>query len=155
MGERVTTAAFAERVNAFMHDFHIPGFSVAVLDGDIVHTRSFGYATIESSRLNFWREMLELRKKFSKVFIHGIFELVDQENPDVLSFTKTCRESNSKVLVVCNFSDSESRLPLLKSLDLSQAELLRNNVSELKTLEDDSRVGFLEPWESRVYLLRS
>jgi CubicO group peptidase (beta-lactamase class C family) len=44
----VTTTAFAGRVNALMRDFHIPGFSVAVLDGDVVHTRSFGYATIES-----------------------------------------------------------------------------------------------------------
>lgn len=51
MAEWVTTTAFAERVNALLRDFHIPGFSVAVLDGDIVHTRSFGYATIESKKL--------------------------------------------------------------------------------------------------------
>jgi CubicO group peptidase (beta-lactamase class C family) len=51
MGEWVTTAAFAERVNAPMRDFHIPGFSVAVLNGDIVHTRSFGHATFESGKL--------------------------------------------------------------------------------------------------------
>jgi CubicO group peptidase (beta-lactamase class C family) len=51
MAEWVTATAFAERVNALMRDFHIPGFSVAVLDGDIVYTRSFGHATIESSRL--------------------------------------------------------------------------------------------------------
>jgi CubicO group peptidase (beta-lactamase class C family) len=48
MAEGVTTTAFAGRVNALMRDFHIPGFSVAVLDGNVVHTRSFGYATIES-----------------------------------------------------------------------------------------------------------
>jgi CubicO group peptidase (beta-lactamase class C family) len=51
MGEWVITTAFTERVNALMRDFHIPGFSVAVLDGDIVHTRSFGHATIENSKL--------------------------------------------------------------------------------------------------------
>jgi oligo-1,6-glucosidase len=109
----------------------------------------------ESSVLNFWREMLQLRQKFSKVFIHGTFELIDQENPDVLSFTKACHESKSKVLVVCNFSDSESRLPLMKNMDLSQAELLRDNICELNTSKDDSRVGFLQPWESRTYLFRS
>jgi CubicO group peptidase (beta-lactamase class C family) len=47
----VTSTAFTGRVNALMRDFHIPGFSVAVLDGDIVHTRSFSYATIESKKL--------------------------------------------------------------------------------------------------------
>jgi CubicO group peptidase (beta-lactamase class C family) len=51
MGEWVITTAFTERVNALMRDFHIPGFSVAVLDGDIVHTRSSGHATIENSKL--------------------------------------------------------------------------------------------------------
>lgn len=51
MAEWVNATAFAERVNALMRDFHIPGFAVAVLDGDIVHTRSFGYATTESKRL--------------------------------------------------------------------------------------------------------
>jgi CubicO group peptidase (beta-lactamase class C family) len=47
----VTTTAFAERVNALMRDFHITGFPVAVLGGDIVHTRSLGHATIENSEL--------------------------------------------------------------------------------------------------------
>jgi CubicO group peptidase (beta-lactamase class C family) len=49
MAEWVTTAAFAARVNALMRDFHVPGLSVAVLDGDTVHTRTFGQASIESS----------------------------------------------------------------------------------------------------------
>ena len=44
----VTTATFADRVNTLMHDFHVPGLSVAVLDGDTVYTRSFGKATIGS-----------------------------------------------------------------------------------------------------------
>jgi oligo-1,6-glucosidase len=113
----------------------------------------------ESSVLNFWREMLHLRQKFSKVFIHGTFELLDQANPDVLSFTKTCRESKSKVLVVCNFSDSESKLPLIKTLNTSKAELLLNNLSELGPsdvrAQKVSGVGPLQPWESRTYLFRS
>ncbi|KEQ75228.1 beta-lactamase/transpeptidase-like protein [Aureobasidium namibiae CBS 147.97] len=48
MVEWVTTPAFTERVNTLMRDFHIPGLSVAVLDGDTVHTRCFGHASIES-----------------------------------------------------------------------------------------------------------
>jgi CubicO group peptidase (beta-lactamase class C family) len=51
MAEWMTTPAFTERANALMRDFRIPGFSVAVLHGDIVHTRSFGYATFESKKL--------------------------------------------------------------------------------------------------------
>jgi oligo-1,6-glucosidase len=85
--------------------------------------------------------------------------LVDRANPDVLSFTKTCRESKSKVLIVCNFSDSESKLPLMKNLDTSKAELLLNNLSELAAsdvrAQKDSGAGPLQPWESRTYVLRS
>lgn len=113
----------------------------------------------ESSVLNFWRGMLELRQKLPELLIHGTFELVDQSNPDVLSFIKTSRESRSKILVVCNFSDSESRIPLLKSLNMSQAELLCDNVSELETPEDQAQkvsgASILQPWESRAYLFRS
>jgi len=47
MAEWVTTPAFTERVKALMRDFHVPGLSIAVFDGDIVHTRCFGQASIE------------------------------------------------------------------------------------------------------------
>ena len=113
----------------------------------------------ESSVLNFWRGMLELRRNFPEVLIHGTFDMVDQSNPDVLSFVKTSRDSRSKVLVVCNFSDSESRLPLLKSLNMSQAELLCDNIPEVDTPREESRrdpgASLLQPWESRAYLFRS
>lgn len=41
MAEWVTTAAFAARVETLVRDFHVPGLSVLILDGHIVHTRSF------------------------------------------------------------------------------------------------------------------
>ena len=46
MAEWVTTSAFAARVDALMRDFHVPGLSIAVLNGDTVHTRCFGHASI-------------------------------------------------------------------------------------------------------------
>lgn len=49
MAERVTTAAFTERVDTLMRDFHVPGLSIAVLDGEPVHTRCFGRASIEDN----------------------------------------------------------------------------------------------------------
>lgn len=51
MAEWVTTAAFTERVNTLMRDFHVPGLSIAVLDGGTVYTRSFGQASIERNTL--------------------------------------------------------------------------------------------------------
>jgi len=112
-----------------------------------------------SSVLNFWRGMLELRRKFSHELIHGTFEMVDQSNPDVLSFIKTSRETGSKILVVCNFSDSDSKLPLLKNLNMSQVELLGDNIPEVDTpreeAQNDSGASLLQPWESRAYLIHS
>lgn len=51
MADWVTTAAFRERVTTLLRDFHVPGLSVAVLDGDTVHTHYFGQASIEHSTL--------------------------------------------------------------------------------------------------------
>jgi len=49
MVEWVTTSAFAARVDALMRDFHVPGLSIAVLDGDIVHIYCFGQASVEDN----------------------------------------------------------------------------------------------------------
>lgn len=47
MADLVTTPAFTSRIDTLMHDFHVPGLSIVVLDGGTVYTRSFGQASIE------------------------------------------------------------------------------------------------------------
>ncbi|THY78458.1 maltase [Aureobasidium pullulans] len=90
------------------------------------------------SVMSFWKKILQLRQKHKELFVHGVFELVDVDNENVFSFLK--HSKNEKALVVCNFSDGESKLPFFGSGDL-----LISNV-------DDSKEDTLEAWEGRVYL---
>jgi oligo-1,6-glucosidase len=108
-----------------------------------------------SSVLNFWRRMLEVRKTHAEVLVHGNYKLVDDQNKKVFSFVKTAPDGEAKALVVCNFSDEESRVPEFEGVNLSGTRLLLDNVTEMS--KGESRDGHikenLQPWEGRICLL--
>ncbi|KAK6438651.1 hypothetical protein LTR95_005145 [Oleoguttula sp. CCFEE 5521] len=110
----------------------------------------------ESSVLAFWRQMLKTRQQHRDALVHGLFELVDAENPKVFSFVKSATQGSGRALVVCNFSGSDSDLPHYDGLDLSAAKTLLGNV-EVDGRYDSPREGQhdsrLQPWESRLYVL--
>jgi oligo-1,6-glucosidase len=109
-----------------------------------------------SSVLNFWRHMLEVRKKYAEVLVHGNFKLVDEENEKVFSFVKVSADGKNKALVVCNFGDEESKAPEIEGVDMTGAKLLLDNVSgdgSLVELKDERKKQYLQPWEGRIYLL--
>ncbi|THW32610.1 alpha-glucosidase [Aureobasidium pullulans] len=99
-----------------------------------------------ASVLNFWRHMLQLRKTHAEVLVHGIFKLIDDDNPSVFSFIKTSPDTQSKAIVICNFSDKESKLPTIDGL--SSSNMLIDNVSEAGTKDQ----SMLQPWEARLYI---
>jgi oligo-1,6-glucosidase len=113
-----------------------------------------------SSVLNFWRRMLDVRKKYAAMLVHGNFKLVDEENEKVFSFVKVSPDGKNKALVLCNFGDGESNVPAIEGVDLAKAKLLLDNVSDQKTedmalvdVKDERRKQYLQPWEGRIYLL--
>ncbi|KAI5256312.1 alpha-glucosidase [Aureobasidium subglaciale] len=101
-----------------------------------------------SSVLDFWKQMLKLRKTYSDCLIHGGYKLVDGDNPTVFSFTKSSTAGHFKALVICNFSSKESELPLIEDLDA--AELIFDNVSETQA----GARSTLQPWEGRLYIVK-
>ena len=90
--------------------------------------------------------MLKLRKTHAEVLVHGIFKLIDDDNPSVFSFIKTSPDTQSKAIVICNFSDKESKLPTIDGL--SSSNMLIDNVSEAGTKDQ----SMLQPWEARLYI---
>lgn len=100
------------------------------------------------SVLSFWKQMLRLRKTYAENLVHGNFSLVDDDNQTVFSFTKTSPDGRSKVLVFCNFSNDESKLPQLDGISMSLTEVLLANVSEA---ERSKQADILQPWEGRIY----
>ena len=53
-------------------------------------------------------------------------------------------DSNQKVLVICSFSEKETKLKVPSNFNLSEGELILNNY------ENNSLI--LKPYETRVYL---
>ncbi|KAK6006539.1 hypothetical protein QM012_006949 [Aureobasidium pullulans] len=113
-----------------------------------------------SSVLNFWRRMLEVRKTHAEVLVHGNFQLVDEDNKKVFSLVKTSPDGKTKALVVCNFSDAESRLPSVDGIDTASAKVILDNVSDLPKIDTpmtEAEAGyasqFMQPWEARIYSL--
>lgn len=94
----------------------------------------------KDSVMAFWKRMLEIRKQYNNIFVHGDYRVVDAENKHVFSFLKTWK--GQKALVVCNFSAEEQELPRRVE---GHYRFLVGNV--------DVRGDALGPWEGRVYLV--
>ncbi|KAL5342694.1 glycoside hydrolase superfamily [Aspergillus crustosus] len=96
----------------------------------------------KGSVLSFWNQVLQLRKDYRQLFIHGAFEVVDFENQEVFSFVKSRGEG--KALVILNFSQTEQ--PLNGSVEnmTGGMELLVSNYVGLSKS--------LRPYEGRIYI---
>ncbi len=81
-----------------------------------------------NSVLNHFKRMVKLRKD-NEVLVYGAYTLLDEDNEEVYSFTRTL--DDQKVLVLLNFTDHESEvtLPLIENT----GEILINNYEDLVT----------------------
>ena len=95
----------------------------------------------EKSVLNFYRKCIKLRKELSAVR-HGNY--VEHNKLSTKVYTYSREDDKEKLLVVCSFTDKETKFAVPRGFDLSQAELILNNY------ENDSLT--LKPYETRVYL---
>lgn len=76
----------------------------------------------EDSCLNFYRELLFLRKKMT-VVSNGRFELIDKYNPKVFAYSR--ENQDEKILIICNYSSEQLVFPY--SLSGEERIILRND----------------------------
>lgn len=95
------------------------------------------------SVFNFWRKVLEMRKKHKNIMVYGYdFEFIDLDNDKLFSFTK--KFEDKKLFAVLNFSDEET------GYSLPEATLSYNLIlGNYDDIDQSSRV--LQPWEGRLY----
>ncbi|KAH8195992.1 hypothetical protein TruAng_009830 [Truncatella angustata] len=100
----------------------------------------------DRSVLAFWKKMLETRKDYAEILVHGYYEVIDEEDGQLYSYWKT--NGADKALVVLNFTQKKQawRLPLTES----GAQLIL--VMSTHDHPDDEN---LEGYEGRLYLLNS
>ncbi|ODQ79307.1 glycoside hydrolase family 13 protein [Babjeviella inositovora NRRL Y-12698] len=92
-----------------------------------------------NSLLSFYKQVLKLRQAYKNLFIHGDFEILDHENKDMFTFTKT--HEDKKALVVLNFSETNQTIQSI------EGEMILSNVDQVNG-------STLSPYEGRIYLLQ-
>lgn len=97
----------------------------------------------KNSVLAYWRTVLAFRRKYSHLFVYGRFDLVDVEDSELFTYTKTSKRGNDKALIVLNFTASS------KSWTPPQGELVASTAGTEDGSDD------LVPYEGRVYLVKA
>ena len=95
----------------------------------------------ENSILNFYRKAIKIRKELN-VVKDGIYKEYNKLSSKVYMYSR--ENSKEKVLVICSFSEKETKLKVPSKFNLNEGELILNNYKN-NTLT-------LKPYETRVYL---
>lgn len=94
------------------------------------------------SILNFYRKAIQLRKTLP-VVRHGSYTEHFQCSNQLYCYSR--QMDGQKLLVVCSFTDKETKLRIPKGFDLAKAKLVLQNYP-------DAAASLLRPYETRVYL---
>ena len=97
-----------------------------------------------NSVLNFYRKAIQLRKDLSAVR-YGSYKEYGKSSCKVYTYIR--EDENEKILVVCSFTEKESKFKVPSNFDLSNSKLVLTNYES-----NDSMI--LKPYETRVYLLK-
>lgn len=97
------------------------------------------------SVLNFYRSLIELRKK-ERTLIYGRYQLELAEHPQIYAYKRELE--GEAFLVMCNMSSKSSRWPE-PELSLNEAKCVLGNYPQV------DEAYRLHPWEARVYKLRN
>jgi glycosidase len=96
--------------------------------------------------LEYWREILKIRRKYSSLFVYGTFTPVN-EHQDLLAFMKTDPKTGAIAMTVANLSQSEVALPKVEGGPLGSMQPLMTNYAGAVAK------SVLGPYEARVYLM--
>lgn len=96
------------------------------------------------SVLAFWKQMLQIRKEYPDIFVAGNFDILEMENPDLFTFTKTYM--GKMAYVVCSFTGKEQTMHWPTQFGHLKAKML---VSSEVGYRDEK----LAAYEGRMYLL--
>ena len=99
-----------------------------------------------NSVLNFYKQMIQLRKKES-IFTYGIYDLVLDSHPTLYAYTRTMGQQ--KVVILSNLSDEALTVTDIEGITYKHENLLLSNLEvgvheEVTTLQ-------LAPYEARIY----
>lgn len=100
----------------------------------------------EDSVFNYYRKLIELRKKH-EVIVYGDFEVLNADDPRLFTFTRTL--GSTKLLVICNFFETEERFFVPQEYISDEAGCLIANYEPQKLAQE----LILRPYEAAVYAI--
>ena len=100
-----------------------------------------------NSTLNYFKKLVQLRKDKVDLFVHGKYELIDRENPNVFAYTRT--SAKEKVLVLLNFNKEISTIAIPNGYSLGN-EMINN----LQPLKLQGANILLQPYQACVVTLK-
>lgn len=103
----------------------------------------------EQSIYHFYKKLIQLRKQHD-IIVYGRYELLDPDDEQIFAYTRTLGEE--KLLVLCNFKETEANMQWPTDLNTRSAILLISNYEhdEKKKISGEP----LRPFECRVYHLK-
>ncbi|EXL54313.1 hypothetical protein FOCG_07383 [Fusarium oxysporum f. sp. radicis-lycopersici 26381] len=96
--------------------------------------------------LEYWREILKIRRKYLSLFVYGTFIPVN-EHQDLLAFIKTDPKTGAIAMTFANLSQSEVALPKVEGGSLGSMQPSMTNYAGVVAK------SVLGPYEARVYLM--
>lgn len=100
--------------------------------------------TDPNSCLNYFRSLTALRKA-NPALVYGKYTLLDKSNPTVYAYTR--EEGDQKLLIVLNFSESNS---VAQVSIPAEAKVLLSNYNDRSASEDQESIT-LRPYEAVIY----
>ncbi|MCM3585920.1 alpha-glucosidase [Mesobacillus maritimus] len=103
----------------------------------------------ENSVYYYYQKLIQLRKTH-EVILHGDYELLHEEHPDLFVYKRILNEET--LLVICNFAELEVFFDCPVELKNRNSELLITNYESKNT--DLSSTMNLAPYEAKVFLVK-
>jgi alpha-glucosidase len=102
-----------------------------------------------NSILNFYKEMIRLRKKHT-IFTYGIYDLLLEDHPSLYAYTRTLGEE--QVVVLSNLSDNPIEVEKVSGINYRSSNLLLANCEVAP--HDAAETLQLAPYEARIYKVK-
>lgn len=100
----------------------------------------------ENSIFNYYKKLIKIRKE-NPVVVHGIYDLILEDNKEIFAYTRTLE--NEQLLVMCNFTGNNTVFNCKEPIEFKEMELLISNYD----VDNDAEINNIElkPYESRIY----
>ena len=100
----------------------------------------------ENSILNFYRNLLAIRKRYADVVSGDYTPLQAGKEPNLFAYKRESQDGGSSIFVICNYSESDAEL----GIDIGWHDIVLSNTEREKLCKGDR----LMPYEAVVMVIR-